>query len=315
MNTITHQRRIASRTTPLIFRIPAFRVRGPLPSSAAKVEQLCFFKFPRPLLERFGKAFFSDVPRAPGVYVFTGENDRPLYVGHSRNLRLRLSYYKNAQPEREPRRIVRLVHQVRNIQMECCETVAAAQLRELALIRQLRPRFNVANTLSPTFSFFGFRDSADGFALRLSMSQARQEGETVVGGFKNRGLCARAFLAIGRTVVAANSTIDSIYDFPASLNNRTRQWQLQGQWRESVDKLINGADPQFTERTAKLLETARDSFLRQIYESDLLTLTEFFELARQMAALRKTHEAEILSQEALQVSDRLRQPAGESIFD
>ena len=56
-------------------RIPAFRLRVRLASSSAKVEQLCFFKFPRPLLERFGKAFFSDVPRGPGVYVFSGENE------------------------------------------------------------------------------------------------------------------------------------------------------------------------------------------------------------------------------------------------
>ena len=277
------------------------------------MEQLCFFKFPRPLLERFGKSFFSDVPRGPGVYVFTGENDRPLYVGHSRNLRLRLSYYKNAQPEREPRRIVRLVHQVRNIAMECCETVAAAQLRELALIRQLRPRFNVANTLSPTFSYFGFRDSADGFALRLSMSQARQEGETVVGGFKNRGLCARAFLAMGRTVISSKGGVETIYDFPASLNSKTRRWQFAPEWREAIRNLIAADDGKFIEQIANLLETARDPFLRQIYESDLLTLTEFFELARQMATLRKTHEAEVLSQEALQVSHRLSQP--KTIFD
>ena len=277
------------------------------------MEQLCFFKFPRPLLERFGKAFFSDVPRGPGVYVFTGENNRPLYVGHSRNLRLRLSYYKNAQPEREPRRIVRLVHQVRNIAMECCETVAAAQLRELALIRQLRPRFNVANTLSPTFSYFSFRDSANGFALRLSMSQARQEGETVVGGFKNRGLCARAFLAMGRTVISSKGGVETIYDFPAALNNKTRRWQFAPEWREAIRNLIAADDGKFIEETANLLETARDPFLRQIYESDLLTLTEFFELAGQMATLRKTHEAEVLSQEALQVSHRLSQP--KTIFD
>src|SRR5215213_4554027 len=167
------------------------------------MEQLCFFKFPRPLLDRFGKDFFRGVPAEPGVYVFSGDSGRPLYVGHSKNLRERLSYYKNAQPEREPRRIIRLVHQVRNIELERCQTVNSAQVRELALIRQLRPRFNVANTLSPTYSYFAFSNCDTDFALRLRMSEARSEGENIVGGFRNGGLCRRAFEAIVRSVLVA----------------------------------------------------------------------------------------------------------------
>lgn len=268
-------------------------------------EQLCFFKFPRPLLERFGKEFFSEIPRGPGVYLFSGDSGRPLYVGHSQNLRLRLSYYKNAQPEREPRRIVRLVHQVRQIEMECCATVESAQVRELALIRQLRPRFNVANTLSPTYSYFSTRTTCAGFALRLSMNQARREGETMVGGFKNHGLCARAFLALARTIFSVESKLESVYDFPARLSNRAREWELNHRWRESVADLLEGSGVEFIKHNARLVEAARDPFLRQIYETDLLTLIEFFELAQEMALLRRLRECSVLSQEALQVSGRL----------
>ena len=269
------------------------------------MEQLCFFKFPRPLLERFGKEFFAGVPREPGVYVFTGESGKPLYVGHSRNLRLRLSYYKNAQPEREPRRIVRLVHQVRNIEMECCATLHAAQVRELALIRQLRPRFNVAHTLSSTYSFFAFRERPGGFALRLSMSAARREGETVLGGFRNRGLCANAFGALARTIVAQEREITSVYDFPASLNARAREWHLDEMWRAELSELICGENASFLERTAQLAERAADPFLRQVFETDLIILSEFSELAAQMAELRRKREVNVLSQEALQVSAKL----------
>ena len=67
-------------------------------------QQLCFFKFERPLLDLLGVEFFRSAPAKPGVYLFLGEGKRVLYVGQSKNLRLRLSYYKNAQPEREPRR-------------------------------------------------------------------------------------------------------------------------------------------------------------------------------------------------------------------
>ena len=269
------------------------------------VEQLCFFKFQRPLFDRFGKHFFKSVPREPGVYLFSGDQGRPLYVGHSRDLRTRLSYYKNAQPEREPRRIIRLVHQVRSIEFERHESLDAAQLRELALIRQLRPKFNVANMLSPTYSYFGFRPTTDGFSLRLSMSEAKHDSEIRIGAYRNRGLCARAFLAMARIVVAASGTIHSVFDFPASLNLRTREWVFTENWRPNLYDFICGDDDSFLVQSAALAEHTSDPFLRQIFEADLVTLGEFFTLAQEMAKLRSALDTALISQEALQVSNRL----------
>ena len=269
------------------------------------VEQLCFFKFQRPLLDRFGKEFFTSVPRQPGVYLFSSEQGRPLYVGHSKDLRTRLCYYKNAQPEREPRRIVRLVHQVRKIELECHESLGAAQLRELALIRHLRPKFNVANTLSPTYSYFGFRTIGDQFSLRLSMNEAKVEAEVRIGAFRNRGLCARAFIAMARTIVAGSGLIHSVFDFPAWLNVRSREWRLEGNCRSILHGFIGGDDDRFLVQAAALTERAADPFLRQIFETDLLTLGEFFVLAQEMAKLRIALDTPLVSQEALQVSNRL----------
>ena len=239
------------------------------------------------------------------MYLFCGEQGRPLYVGHSRDLRTRLSYYKNAQPEREPRRIVRLVHQVRTIELECHDTLDAAQLRELALIRHLRPRFNVANTLSPTYSYFGFRHNSGGFSLRLSMSEAKADGEIRIGAFRNRGLCARAFIAIARTIVASSGMIHSVFDFPAWLNVRAREWRLAEDSRSILHGFICGEEDAFLARSIALTENTSDPFLRQIYETDLVTLSEFYALAQEMAQLRIALDTPLISQEALQVSNRL----------
>jgi hypothetical protein len=281
------------------------RIRNAMPA-----EQLCFFKFQRPLLERFGVEFFRNVPKSPGVYVFTGEQGRVLYVGQSQNLRLRLSYYKNAQPEREPRKIIKLVHQTRAIDLECCESAEAARLRELALIGQHRPRFNVANTLRPTYTFFGLRESAGGFTLRLSMNQSRREGEMMVGAFKNRGLCGRAFCSIARTIVAESARIESVYDFPAWLNSKAREWSaIEKEWLSSVEGLLRGDDAGLLEKAERNGKRASDSFLKQLYEADLLTLTEFFQLAQEMREVRRFHETPVVSQEALQVSaQQMKQP-------
>ena len=266
-------------------------------------EQLCFFKFPRPLLDRFGADFFKKVPRSAGVYIFKGEQDRVLYVGQSKDLRQRLSYYKNAQPERESRKIIRLVHQTRKIELECCESPEAARLRELALIGQHRPRFNVANMMSPTYTFFGVRESGGGFALRLSMNAGRHEGETLVGAFRNRGLCARAFCSVARTLITERRGVETVYDFPAWLNTKAREWNgLKADWRAQVEGLLQGEEMELVERAGRLVERTKDPFLRQIFESDFANLSEFFLLAQEMREVRRFHEVPVVSQEALQVT-------------
>jgi hypothetical protein len=74
--------------------------------------------------------------------------DTVLYVGKAKNLRNRLSSYRVANPDRRPRRQIRLLHAVARIDIEetCDERSALA--RESQLLRTLRPRFNRAGTWS-----------------------------------------------------------------------------------------------------------------------------------------------------------------------
>jgi len=106
--------------------------------------QLWLFPPPRPLVERFGKNFFRTLPTGPGVYFFCGELEGVLYVGSALNLRKRISSYRVANPERFPRRIIRLLHRVSRIEFDLCPTEAAARHREELLICVLNPRFNAA---------------------------------------------------------------------------------------------------------------------------------------------------------------------------
>ncbi|MGZ8940347.1 MAG: hypothetical protein ACXW32_14165, partial [Limisphaerales bacterium] len=119
------------------------------------------------------------------------------------------------------------------------------------------------------------------------------------------GLCTRAFLALARTVFAQHRALESIYDFPARLNSRAREWELDHRWRGLIGELLEGTADSFVEHSARLVERAMDPFLRQIFEADLLTLIEFFELAQEMAILGRVCESPVLSQEGLQVSSRL----------
>ena len=111
--------------------------------------QLWLFPPPRPLVERLGKDFFRQLPERPGVYLMCGWEEGVLYVGRAKNLRRRLTSYRVANPERLPRRLVRLLHRVTRIEFDECADDAAARAREEMLICVLAPRFNRAGKVWP----------------------------------------------------------------------------------------------------------------------------------------------------------------------
>ena len=109
--------------------------------------QLWLFPPPRPLVERLGAEFCRTLPEAPGVYLMCGPREGVLYVGRAKNLRRRLSSYRVANPERMPRRTIRLLHQVTRIEIDLCPSEQAAEQREELLIAVLTPRFNRAGVV------------------------------------------------------------------------------------------------------------------------------------------------------------------------
>ena len=108
--------------------------------------QALLFPDPRPLVERLGRDFFRRLPEDPGVYLMRDAADAVLYVGKARNLRKRLGSYRVANPDRLPRRHLRLLRAVVRIELELCPDEAAALARESELLRALHPRFNRAGT-------------------------------------------------------------------------------------------------------------------------------------------------------------------------
>ncbi|MGI9089969.1 MAG: GIY-YIG nuclease family protein [Gemmatimonadaceae bacterium] len=78
----------------------------------------------------------------PGVYRMVADDGEIVYVGKSKAIRSRLmSYFRAAYPEDKGARIVR---EATRIEWEYEPSEFAALLRELRLIKQYRPRFNVA---------------------------------------------------------------------------------------------------------------------------------------------------------------------------
>src|SRR2546425_2478686 len=111
-----------------------------------RTTQQLLFPDPQPLVERLGRDFFRQLPECPGVYLMRDEADVILYIGKAKNLRKRLRSYRVANPDRMPRRHLRLLRNVARIELQECPDEPTALVRESELLRSVRPRFNRAGT-------------------------------------------------------------------------------------------------------------------------------------------------------------------------
>jgi len=80
------------------------------------------------------------LPHAPGVYLFCDDRRRVLYVGTSRDLRTRVRSYFTASETRS--RIGEMVGIASSVTGIPCATALEAEVRELRLIAQHKPRYN-----------------------------------------------------------------------------------------------------------------------------------------------------------------------------
>ena len=93
----------------------------------------------------------EDLPRAPGVYVFSDANGRVLYVGKATNLRQRVrSYFSTGESRRKVGSMLRVVHRVDHIETPDPIT---AEILEMRLIQRLLPQYNRAGTSSSKYCY------------------------------------------------------------------------------------------------------------------------------------------------------------------
>jgi DNA polymerase III subunit epsilon len=80
------------------------------------------------------------LPHAPGVYLFRDAQDRPLYVGKSHDIRARVRSYFTAGETRT--RMAEMVGLATRVDAVVCAHDLEAQVRELRLIAEHKPRYN-----------------------------------------------------------------------------------------------------------------------------------------------------------------------------
>ncbi|MCW2766598.1 MAG: exonuclease protein [Nocardioides sp.] len=104
------------------------------------LEELQTFSARVSTAQRKKRHLAEGLPHSPGVYLFRDDRSRVLYVGTSRDLRSRVrSYFTASETRSRMGEMVGLATQVTGIE---CATPLEAEVRELRLIAEHKPRYN-----------------------------------------------------------------------------------------------------------------------------------------------------------------------------
>jgi DNA polymerase III subunit epsilon len=104
------------------------------------IEELQTFTSRVTTAQRRKRHLAEHLPHAPGVYLFRDSDARILYVGTSKDLRTRVRGYFTASETRS--RMGQMVNLAERVEAIVCATSLEANVREVRLIAQHKPKFN-----------------------------------------------------------------------------------------------------------------------------------------------------------------------------
>lgn len=175
------------------------------------------FALENPLSARLGVGFFKSVPSRAGVYFFRDVESRLLYIGQSHDLRARIGSYRHLSLDRNPRRLLRLVHRITHVEWVECEGAAEAIELERKLLLEHRPPFNRAGVWPGYAWWMTVKLAANGVHVGLSRQAG---GETECMGPFPAGL-RYAHASLMRCVFRYLNPECSLGAYPLGLLNLT----------------------------------------------------------------------------------------------
>lgn len=224
------------------------------------------------------------IPESPGVYIFYGENETPLYVGKSVNMRDRvLSHFSSDFTSAKE---MNLSQQVQRIETESTAGELGALLRETELVKKLQPLYNRQLNIKRQLYFLKKEKNKDGYetvnlqvADSLDLAHAnmivgifrskKQAKDFLTGLAKERSLCPR-FLGLEKTKGPCfNSKLDicrgsctknekpikyNLRFYEAFAKTKIKSWPFNGSVTIRETDMFNGKRDEFVVQNWKIVE-------------------------------------------------------------
>lgn len=226
---------------------------------------------------RLGPGFLDLVPLAPGVYRVFDDTDTLVYVGKAANLRRRLAQYRNAGRRKQHAKLRSIVRAARRIEVTACPSHLDACLLEARLIREHRPRLNVAGAFHFLYPLLGLQDRDGDLCLCHTTSPDRFPAWRLHGAYRSRADTLAAFRALsallGFLVRVERRPPEPIPRFSAVRLFR----RLAPDWHATLDAFLRGDDHSALARLAVAL-LAKPAARRRAadVQSHLATLRRFW---------------------------------------
>jgi excinuclease ABC subunit C len=154
------------------------------------------------------------LPDTPGVYLWKGRDGTTLYIGKAKRLRSRVrSYFSNDQLESLKTR--HLIGQVADLETIVVPTEAHALILEANLIKEYRPRFNIALRDDKSYPYIKVTVQ-EPFPRVFVTRRVEDDGASYFGPYTDVGAMRKALNVVKRifTVRSCN------YDMPAQMPER-----------------------------------------------------------------------------------------------
>ena len=221
--------------------------------------------------QREKKHFVNAIPNAPGVYIFRGPKNEPLYVGTSRNLKTRVRNYFTASETRK--RMQEMIALTDHIDTIVCATIIEAQVRELRLISEKHPPYNRRSKAQEKATWAKLIEKPPSRFSIVRGSESINDSIQWIGPFSGNEDARLALVAI-------NNTLENPHDFDTN--------DVRGIVTKLNVKMTNLAmEEKFEEAAA--VRNQLGSFVRGVSRgSRIRSLTQIPEL---VAAMRISHNA------------------------
>jgi DNA polymerase-3 subunit epsilon len=132
----------------------------------------------------------------PGVYIFRDSQGRPLYIGRSRHLRQRVRQYFVAS---EPRtRMAEMVGIAESVDAVPCAHPLEAEVRELRLIAEHKPRYNRRSRFPERGSWLKL--TVEPFPRLALVKRVADDGATYLGPFGSARVAQSAMAALHEAI-------------------------------------------------------------------------------------------------------------------
>lgn len=132
-------------------------------------------------------ARIRSLPDRPGIYIFRGDDQRPLYVGKAKSLRKRTASYLRSLPDA---RLMRMLADARELDFLIADSEAEALALENSWIKREKPRYNIRLRDDKTYPYLKL--TAEAYPRVVFTRRIRKDGADYFGPYLPAGVARRA---------------------------------------------------------------------------------------------------------------------------